>query len=228
MAMAEVVSMSVGAAYDLWSASYDAQDNPMVVAAGRILGQVTGPVDGRRVVEFGCGTGRNLAALRAAGATGLTGVDLSAGMLAKARERDGGFRLIEAAIGAPLPLAPGETDLVLCSLVLEHLSDLAPAFAEAARLLTLHGRLAVIEIHPFLAYGGTAAHFHDSSREVRMPTFAHRFSDYVAAGIRSGLVLADCREWTPAGLGEGLSARVWKRGPDHPLAISMVFRRSGR
>jgi malonyl-CoA O-methyltransferase len=209
--------LSVAAAYDHWSRHYDGYDNPLVFAADQI---VRGFADARDkdVVEFGCGTGRNLAALKALGACGVTGLDLSDGMLAKARERDAGFRLLHYDMTQPVPLPDASADLVLFCLALEHVADLGHAFKESARLLRPAGRVAVIEIHPFLSQGGTAAHFRDEAGEVRMPTFPHRFSDYLNAFSTAALRVDTCREWRPRDFAAP-PAKALKRGPDFPLVV---------
>ncbi|HEX2113035.1 MAG TPA: class I SAM-dependent methyltransferase [Alphaproteobacteria bacterium] len=209
--------LPVAAAYDRWSTIYDGYDNPMVFAAEQVVRGFT-DVQGKDVVELGCGTGRNLAALKASGARTVTGLDLSDGMLAKARERDATFRLLRHDMTQPVPLPDTTADLVLFCLALEHVSDLTCVLKEAARLLRPRGRIAVVEIHPFLSQGGTAAHFHDNAGEVRMPTFAHRFSDYLNAFSAAGLRIAACREWRPRDL-EAPPPKALKRGPDFPLAV---------
>ncbi len=213
------VFLPVAAAYDRWAASYDVCENPMAFAAAHVVGTALGDVSGQDVIEFGCGTGHNLGALKALGARSLTGCDLSAGMLGKARERDGAFRLFQADMGQRLPLADGSADLALFCLSLEHVADLAPPLREARRLLRPGGRLAVVEIHPFLALGGVSAHFRDGGEEVRMPTVAHEFSGYIAAFAAAGLRLTGCREWRPRDLGASVPPKALKRGPDLPLAV---------
>ena len=61
----QTVFLPLAAAYDRWSALYDAYDNPMVFAASHVVGTALGDVSGRDIIEFGCGTGRNLSALKA-------------------------------------------------------------------------------------------------------------------------------------------------------------------
>ena len=215
------VFLSVAAAYDRWSALYDAYDNPMVAAASHIVGTSLGDVSGQDVIEFGCGTGRNLSALKALGARSVTGCDLSAGMLAEARKRDCTFHLLHADMGQTLPLPDGSADLALFCLSLEHVADLITPFREARRLLRPGGRLTMIEIHPFLTLSGISAHFQDSGEEVRMPTVAHEFSSYVVSFATAGLRLTGCREWRPRDLGTAAPPKAFKRGPDLPLIVQM-------
>ena len=78
--MADRIDLSVEAAYDRWAKAYDGYDNPMVFMAKHALTQedFTG-LD--CAVEFGCGTGRNLALLDRAGVGRVIGLDLSMEML---------------------------------------------------------------------------------------------------------------------------------------------------
>jgi malonyl-CoA O-methyltransferase len=80
--MSRPVTLDVAAAYDVWADSYDSYDNPMVYAAGYALSQAPLGLAQKTILEFGCGTGRNLAALAARGATNLIGFDFSSAMLA--------------------------------------------------------------------------------------------------------------------------------------------------
>jgi ubiquinone/menaquinone biosynthesis C-methylase UbiE len=166
----------------------------------------------------GAAPAATLAAFKALGARTATGLDLSDGMLAKARERDPSFRLLRHDMTQVVPLPHASADLVLFCLALEHIADLARALTEAGRLLRPAGRVAIVEIHPFVSQDGTAAHFRDQAGEVRMPTYPHRFSDYLNAFEAAGLRAAACREWRPRDLAEA-SAKMLKRGADFPLVV---------
>ncbi len=91
--MSGPVTLDVAAAYDVWAKSYDGYDNPMVFAAGHALSQAPLSLAQKTLLEFGCGTGRNLAALSARGASKLIGFDFSSAMLAEARKRDASWTL---------------------------------------------------------------------------------------------------------------------------------------
>jgi ubiquinone/menaquinone biosynthesis C-methylase UbiE len=85
---------------------------------------------GRRVLEAGCGTGLVLARVaRFAGYA--AGVDLSAGMLAKARER--GLAVAQGSVTA-LPCADASFDVTYSFKVLAHVEDIRGALAEMARV----------------------------------------------------------------------------------------------
>ena len=93
--------------------------------------------DGRDVLEVGCGTGLILGRLNAV-ARSAEGVDLSPGMLEKARAR--GLRVREAS-ATELPYGDASFDLVLSFKVLAHVPDLPRALSEMARVCRPGGRV---------------------------------------------------------------------------------------
>lgn len=79
---------------------------------------LSGDVEGRHVLDAGCGSGPLAAALRDKGAI-VSGFDLSPGMLALARERLGDETDLRVAdLGEPLPYDDHSFDVVVCSLAL--------------------------------------------------------------------------------------------------------------
>ncbi len=221
---ADPIQLSVNDAYDRWSRFYDTYDNPMVAAAARIVTQGLGGVQGLSVFEFGCGTGRNLAALLNLGAARVSGCDLSTGMLDQARRRGSRFELFQHDMAHPLPLEAGTFDLALFCLSLEHMESLDMPLREARRIVRPGGRIAILEIHPFLSLSGVAAHFQDGEEEIRMPAYPHQFADYLQAGVALGLNLGVCREWRPCDFHPPLNAKSFKRGPLSPLLLELQFR----
>lgn len=87
-----------------------------------------------RVLELGCGTGA-LAARLPPGVTHLAGIDQSPEMLAKARARGEYDDLMEGDMVAVMATLTGPVDTVIAACVLYHIADLAPVFAQVARLL---------------------------------------------------------------------------------------------
>jgi ubiquinone/menaquinone biosynthesis C-methylase UbiE len=143
--------------FDRVASRYDAtRGGP---ARGRQIGMdvhrwlVAGPV-----LEIGVGTGLVAAELFARGHQ-VVGVDLSAPMLAVARERLPGRVLRGDALA--LPIATGSVGNVVIAAVLHLVDDLRLALTEAARVLAADGRLVIVH--------GRSVHDPDDIEEALRP-----------------------------------------------------------
>ena len=113
---------------------------------------LAGDVAGRRMLDAGCGSGPLSAALRDRGAI-VTGIDISAGMLERARRRLGDDACLQQAdLKSPLPFPGNAFDDVIASLVLHYLEDWTAPLAELRRVLAPGGRLIASVNHPFSIY----------------------------------------------------------------------------
>jgi malonyl-CoA O-methyltransferase len=221
--------IDVQAAYDRWALTYDTTDNPMVYAATHALSGGLGKVKGLDCLEFGCGTGRNLAAMAKAGARTIGGLDLSGAMLNMARARNTQmpaltWNLIQHDMQTPSTLAGASANFILFALTLEHIEDLYGPLAQARRLLRKNGLIRIVEIHPFMSLGGAAAHFQDGETQVTMPTFPHQFENWIGAFDRVGLVIEDLREWRASDFGEEAPEKLKRRGEGWPWLVDFTLR----
>lgn len=175
--------------YDRWAPTYDATDNPVVGMDQRHAVAALAPRAGERVLDAGCGTGRHLPALRAAGGR-VIGADFSAGMLSVARRRAPDVPLVRADLQRDLPFAADTFDAALCALVGEHLSDLAACFGGLARVLRPGGRLAFTVYAPEMAAAGIEANFEAGGIEYRLGAERHTEADYAGAIRAAGFTIA--------------------------------------
>ena len=126
------------ALYDEWAGTYDddlASDSQGYVApavAAEAVVRASG-VDGE-ILDAGCGTGLVGVALAERGARSIDGVDLSPGMLAKAKETGVYRRLAPADLSRPLPVSADSYDVVVCVGTLTHGHVGPAAFGEFVRL----------------------------------------------------------------------------------------------
>jgi len=112
-----------------------AEDDFRLSALIRALGDV----EGRRILDLGCGKGRIARRLVERGAN-VIGLDPSSGMLGHA----GGLPRVRGA-ASRLPFEAGGFDAVIAIEVFEHLADLDAAIVECARVCRAEGRLLVID-----------------------------------------------------------------------------------
>ncbi len=105
-----------------------------------------------RVLEIGCGTGRNLPWYPEPGR--VVGVDPDLGMLRRARRRAPGA-LFVVARGEALPFADGAFETVVSGLVFCSVANPPQALGEVRRVLRPEGQLRMLEhvrhTHPLLA-----------------------------------------------------------------------------
>ena len=191
----------IAAAYNEWAETYDTDLNRTRDLAGKILRQVELNFTGRKVIEVGCGTGRNTEWLArpAAGSTNIVALDFSVEMLARARARvaDSRVQFVQHDVRAKWPLADAAADVVIAMLILEHVELLEPIFAEAARTLNVNGELFICELHPTRQLMGKQAQFTSAKtgEHTRVTAFLHNVSDYVNAGLSSGFEVLNLGEW---------------------------------
>jgi SAM-dependent methyltransferase len=162
------------------------------------------PAPGRLTLDLGCGEGRLSRELAGRGHH-VVGVEASPTLAQAAREAAPEIE-VHIADAAALPLADGNADLVVASMVLMNLDDLDAAMGEVARVLAPGGRLVASIVHPFnspkagtyfeaIAYpeervrGGLRMTFHDLHRPL---------AAYAAAFERAGLLIESLREPVPS------------------------------
>jgi SAM-dependent methyltransferase len=148
---------------------------------------------GDALLDIGCGGGLLLRDALATGARA-TGLDHSDDMVALARERAPGARVLRGGAEA-LPFGDGEFTAVTMSVVFFFIPDQARALAEARRVLRPGGRFALYTTAPELR--GTPAapepvasygHFHDDEELAELARGAG-FADVAVANESGGQLL---------------------------------------
>ena len=211
--------MSTEKAYDQWSSIYDTNENKTRDLEAVAVRKMLEPVQFRYVLEIGAGTGKNTVWYLGF-ANRIVAVDLSAEMLAKAKEKVEALgnpecisEFVQADVTQSWSFGEACFDLVTFSLMLEHIEHLEPIFEEASRALMRGGHVYVGELHPFKQYLGSKAKFQTETGEVVVNCFNHHVSDFVRAAQKHGLQLIDLQEFFDVE-GEGV-----------PRVLGLLFRK---
>ncbi len=196
--------------YAAWASCYDDDGNPLTALEGPAVRAWFGPLEGRRALDLGCGTGRHALALAEAGAW-VAALDLTPEMLArgraKAEQAGRTVHWVRHALPDPLPFPANTFDLAVLGLVAEHLADLAAALAETARVLRPGGRCILSALHPDRTAEGQRARFIDPETGRRRPirTYHRTTAEYrESAAAASFTLLGEATLVVPPALAEEL------------------------
>ncbi|KAI0002786.1 S-adenosyl-L-methionine-dependent methyltransferase [Xylariaceae sp. FL0662B] len=205
-------------AYDRWAAVYDTDGNflqaldsmQLKTLFPQFIGSITSPKPWR-IVDLGCGTGRNTALLLTVPDTEIIALDSSRGMLevAKSRLQDHPqasaptklhLELFDMLASPAPPPAAQRADGVISTLVVEHV-PLRTFFSHVSRVLRPGGVLLLTNMHPQMG-GLSQAGFVDArtGEKIRPASYAHAVADVVAEARRWGLEVV---EGEGEGEGEG-------------------------
>lgn len=168
-------------AFNLWSRSYDTQLNPLLMLEERYLAPLLPEVEGRDVLDLGCGTGRWLSRLAEMKPHCLRGTDTSSAMLYAASQRKlGGVELFRCA-GDATPFTDESLDLILSSFVLGYVDDVSRLAAETFRIARKGCDLFLTDMHPETQNRlGWKRSFRDGNHEVALESVTRSLEEIVA------------------------------------------------
>lgn len=185
--MPKHLTMNIQQAYDKWSEQYDTNQNKTRDLEAVSLRQTLSGLRYKRILEIGCGTGKNTAWLQTI-TDELLAVDLSDKMLAVAKSKIGSGRVQfrQADITKDWDFVTETFDLITFSLVLEHINDLDSILQKTFHALAPGGRVYIGELHPFKQYSGTKARFDTAQGTQVVTCFNHHISDFTNAATLAG------------------------------------------
>jgi len=192
-------------AYDRWAEVYDSDGNflqalddlELKTLFPRFLESIKSPKPWR-IVDLGCGTGRNTALLAGISDTAeVFALDSSSGMLEVAKSRLAGsnpnlrFGIFDmlASPNTPADVAPGTVDAIISTLVVEHI-PLPTFFGHVSQLLRPGGVLLLTNMHSEMG-GISQAGFVDKAtgEKIRPMSYAHTVDDVVLEAQKAGLMV---------------------------------------
>lgn len=176
--------VSVAEGYERWAPTYDHDANPLLALEERQLKLMIPTLEGKRVLDLACGTGRWLAWLMKGGARTGVGVDFSPAMLRAATGKSAVRRRLVQADCRVVPFANSTFDLVVCSFAVGHIVGLQRVAHEVGRVATTRADVFVSDLHPLAYAQGWRTGFrdHQGSAEIKA------FPDLSGRWLQSGLL----------------------------------------
>lgn len=210
-------------AYRIWAPTY-AEETVISTLDEALASELSPPLEGQRLLDAGCGTGRRLAPQNAASAVG---VDLCFEMLAAAMAN----RVALADVSA-LPFPDQAFDVVWCRLVLGHLVDPQPAYGELARVCRIGGKVLVSDFHAEAVARGHRRSFRDrTGREYEVVHHARDAASHNRMGVAAGLTLKTERDGVIGPSVESIYARAarlaaYEKDRGLPVVAALLFERT--
>jgi len=188
--------MNVRQAYNKWSKQYDTNENKTRDLEAYALKDNLAQLSFDSCLEIGCGTGKNTEWLIPKSKE-ILAVDLSEAMLNKAQAKIKSDKVIflQADLLQPWTFVTQKFDLLIFSLVLEHIEHMGPVFEKASNSVKPGGYVYIGELHPYKQYTGTKARF-DTAKGMNFVTcFNHHISDFTSAAINHGFEIIALKEY---------------------------------
>lgn len=183
--------------YALWATSYDHEKNPLIAVEEPHVRQILNNISYSHVLDAGTGTGRNALKLAQPGIH-VTAIDNSPEMLATAREKANRSGLEiefhQVSLKSQLPFDDEAFDLVLCSLVLTHISNLTTLIKEFHRVCCEGGHIVITDFHPESLVHGWRTTFENNGTTYHLPNFNYTREDYLEAVCTAGFTLLQVKD----------------------------------
>jgi len=178
-----------GAAYDIWSLSYDHQpDNLMLALDAALFGALLErtALKGKVVADIGCGTGRHWPAILDQGPARLLGFDVSAGMVAILKQKYPQAETSQLE-GGTLPVLDASCDLLLSTLTVAHIPFIEAALAEWFRALKPGGEILITDYHPEALSRGGQRTFREGEQVIAVRSHVYPIRKIRAIARKLGL-----------------------------------------
>jgi SAM-dependent methyltransferase len=189
----EETPMSMQEGYAQWASWYDEPGNELLEVEKPVVHEILDALPVGVALDAACGTGRHGAYLASLGHR-VIGIDATPEMLEVARAKIPVGDFYEADL-CDLPVADDSVDVVVCAIAVSHVPDLAPVFAEFARVLRPGGHLVLTDSRGLIGeIGLPLARTRADGTFGYMPVRSRLASDYLAVALPLGFEVRRCEE----------------------------------
>jgi ubiquinone/menaquinone biosynthesis C-methylase UbiE len=163
-------------AYNLWAANYDSQPGNLMLDLDESLFSKmlsTLNLENKQVADIGCGTGRHWPKIFKKKPAGLTGFDVSPGMLEKLKDKFPEANTLVITDDLFLAIKDSFYDVIISTLTVAHIEHIEDALLAWRRILKNNGEIIMTDFHPdMLALGGKRTFSHQNNR-ISVRNFVH-------------------------------------------------------
>ena len=185
--------MKVQRGYNRWATVYSSEKNPVKSFSDEIIEEMLPNLNGKRIIDAGCGSGYFCQYAEQQGAKEILGIDFSAKMIEQANKvcQYTKFQVVDI---AHIEIQEASADVVICALVLGHLERLEPIIQKLSNALTKDGVLVISDFHPFLSLKGQRRTFRIGKNNFEVPHYIHMLSEYINLLTQCGLTIQQMEE----------------------------------
>jgi len=181
--------------YNLWSKSYHSEDNPIKKMSDDFISGALPALEGKSILDAGCGTGKFCVAATNQRASFAKGIDLSPAMIEEAKKNCPGGKFICADLSL-VEIEKSFYDVVICGLVLGHIDVLEPVLKKLVEALKPGGHIILTDFHPYQTTMKAKRTFKDSKsgRTFEVKHTLHRLDEYFTLLKNSGIDIRQFKE----------------------------------
>ena len=173
---ATIQDKNVVEAYDIWAENYDSQPGNLMLDLDKLLfTKLLNDVEleNKTVADIGCGTGRHWAKIFAYNPAGLSGFDVSPGMLNKLNEKFPSAQTHTITDNHFSSISDHSFDVILSTLTVAHIEDIKEALQAWCRIAAKSADVIITDFHPdALAFGGKRT-FKHQNKQIAVQNFVH-------------------------------------------------------
>jgi malonyl-CoA O-methyltransferase len=181
--------------YNLWASTYSKESNPIKNLSDTLVEKFLPSLEGKTVLDAGCGTGKFCKQAENQNALKVVGIDLSPAMIEEAKLvcSKTEFRCSDI---SNTNIEQSHYDVIICGLVMGHLQSLIPSLPGLLKALKNGGIIILTDFHPFLTMLHLKRTFNDnrSGKEYEIRHHLHLFQDYFKMFSDHGVVIESLEE----------------------------------
>jgi len=220
-------------AYDIWADNYDAQPGNLMldldkIVLNELLGNIA--VTGKQIADIGCGTGRHWTDILQKEPAGLTGFDVSPGMLKKLKDKFPSANVELITNNHFSDVADGSFDMIISTLTMAHIENIHEALAAWGRIMKPKGDIIITDFHPDALAAGGQRTFKHQNKPVAVKNFVHTTAAIKQVLLKENFTVINEREIKVDGRVKDYystqnALHVYEKFKGSPIIYGLHFRR---